>query len=220
MKQRPYTHYLFSIILIILGIGWLLDNLDVWNFWPVLGDWWPAFIILAGALSIRNNPRNPTGPAIVMLIGLGLLLQTVDAISFNVFTIFWPILIIVIGLLILLRRNRTIEGTDSDTVRAFVIFSGTEKRIISKQFKGGEVTAIFGGAKIDLRECRMAQNAAISVFAAFGGADIIVPKTCKVVTQGTPLFGGFEDKTSPDSGASDTLLLKGTALFGGVDIKN
>jgi hypothetical protein len=56
----------------------------------------------------------------------------------------------------------------------------------------------------------------------FGGVEVKVPQDWLVINRITPIFGGVEDKTSHPVGglASKKLVLRGCAVFGGVEIKN
>jgi len=54
----------------------------------------------------------------------------------------------------------------------------------------------------------------------WGGIEIKVPEDWVVVNFGTAILGGFENKTRPLPGASKRLVVTGTAIMGGVEVKN
>jgi len=61
----------------------------------------------------------------------------------------------------------------------------------------------------------------IDVFAFWGGIEIRVPEDWSVVTRVTPLLGGVEDQTRASQAAvSKRVEIRGTAIMGGVEIKN
>ena len=65
------------------------------------------------------------------------------------------------------------------------IFGGGTKIISSDNFKGGNITAIFGGSEINLTGCKLANgDQVIDVLMIFGGSTIIVPKEWNVVVKG------------------------------------
>jgi hypothetical protein len=104
------------------------------------------------------------------------------------------------------------------------IFSGG-KRTVKGDFKGGKLECIFGGFDINMRQAGMSADfAELEVNAIFGGAEIKVPESWEVVMRGAGIFGGFNDETAhPDPAAHPNpkrLILKGAAIFGGVEIKN
>jgi predicted membrane protein len=104
----------------------------------------------------------------------------------------------------------------------FVVFSGMEVRPRISNFRGGSVTAAFGGANIDLRDSALAQEGArLELTAAFGAIDLIIPQNWKLDIDGIPLFGGWSNKTSPSSATEGPVLtVRCLAMFGGIDVKN
>ncbi len=220
MEQESKAKLIFPIVLIVLGAGILLDNVGVWNFWNIVGDWWPLIIIIAG-LATWQGDKKATGPVITMIIGFILLLWTVDVIPAGFSGVFWPAMLIVIGIIILTKRSKDPTGaTDAERINIQAIFGGINKKVTSPSFKGGSVSAVFGGGELDLRQAHIQDKAVLNVTAVFGGCEIFVPKSIKINVQGTPILGGWEDKTSSDNQADKTLIIKGVAMFGGVEIKN
>ena len=82
--------------------------------------------------------------------------------------------------------------------------------------------AIMGGCEIDLRQAAIAADeASIDTFAMWGGIKIKVPQTWNVILQGFPFLGGFDDKTvKPSDPSAKRLVIRGTAIMGGVEITN
>jgi hypothetical protein len=63
----------------------------------------------------------------------------------------------------------------------------------------------------------------LDVVAIFGGVKIIIPPTWEVKSEVTAIFGGLDDKRAlmPYNGEERKIvIIKGIALFGGVDIRN
>jgi hypothetical protein len=103
------------------------------------------------------------------------------------------------------------------------IFSGAKRRIETKDFEGGEALAIFGGAEIDLRKAdTKREQVFIEANAIFGGIEIRVPETWRVILRGTGVFGGFNDETVQpmNDTKAPRLIVTGSAIFGGVNVKN
>jgi predicted membrane protein len=115
------------------------------------------------------------------------------------------------------RRKSSTDADFSDT--AFL--GGVERQDSSPAFRSGDATAVMGGIKLDLRNATMEGNeATIDVTAVMGGAEIYVPRTWTVVNHVTPILGGVTDHTHPSDGNTKRLIIEGTAVMGGVDIKN
>ena len=115
-------------------------------------------------------------------------------------------------------------GIGQGVLREDAIFSGGKRKVVSPDFKGGEVSCIFGGFDIDLRRAGMAGDSAVLVVnAVFGGCDIKVPESWDVVMEISAIFGGCDDKTlhpDPSLPGVKRLILRGSAVFGGIDVKN
>lgn len=115
------------------------------------------------------------------------------------------------------------EYSQDDFIDSTSIFSGTKKVILSKNFKGGDIVNIFGGSEIDLTQADMATPAVLEVTAIFGGATLIVPSNWAIKSEAVTIFGGIGDKRkiAPlTESPTKTLVLKGTMIFGGMEIKS
>ena len=216
-----------GLVVVTLGLIALLDNLGViqvesaWRFWPL-------FLIAIGTARLLRPAGNPgrfTG-FILVAIGLWFLLQNLGVMPFRLIH-FWPVLIVLVGLRLVWGglQQRAREGAPSESaarVSSFAMLGGTEHRSSAADFRGGDVTAVLGGSKIDLRNASLKSgDAVIDCFAMWGGIEIIVPRTWTVSVQGTPILGAFEDKTEqhPET-AGPRLVIRGVVIMGGVEIKN
>ena len=219
--------HIIGAILILLGTGFLLDQLDIWDFSGLLGTWWPTAIILIGVIQLVR--RSVPVIAGLIVIGIGVMLQSarLDVLPENLGSLIWPLIIILVGIGILFTTLKgRMRSHDEDAVNHFVAFGGLENRNESQNFRGGSVTALFGGAEIDMRNAQLAVGgASLDLAAAFGGIAIRVPENWKVRVSGLPLFGGWENNTVGSKGDDiDTepwaLDVKCLALFGGIEVKN
>jgi hypothetical protein len=71
-----------------------------------------------------------------------------------------------------------------------------------------------------MRQCGLTGEAVINVFAFWGGVTIKVPPDWTVILHGTPIMGGFEEKTATPPDDSKRLIVRGYAIMGGVEVKN
>lgn len=221
--KKSLAQLVFGILVVLVGLGFLLDSLNVANFGSIVAVWWPVVIILIGLVSLLSNPRVILWPIIIVAVGLALQLRELGWITFSIWSLLWPLAIIFFGFSILFKGNFTQkkQSYNAAVVDLFAGFSGHEAKNNSDDFKGGKTTAIFGGIGLDLREAKIKKDAKLDVFTAFGGLDLQVPDNWNVEVTGLPLFGGWDDKTrKPKDKNAPTLHITGTCIFGGVDIKN
>ena len=159
------------------------------------------------------------------MLVLGTLFLSFNFITFawHIFWKVWPAALILFGIWLIVRKRTVAEADDRDRVEIVSIFGGNERRVTSQSFRGGNVVCIFGGVDVDLGEARLAEGEQVlEVVAIFGGADIHVPEGSNVEVRGVAIFGGFTDKsgTRKDTSSENRLLVKGAALFGGVEVNN
>ncbi|MFN0081619.1 MAG: LiaF transmembrane domain-containing protein [Ferruginibacter sp.] len=116
------------------------------------------------------------------------------------------------------------KATDSsDYLKIDSVFSGVNRIILSKNFKGGKIACVFGGAEVDLMQADFTGNIVIKMDMVLGGAKIIVPQNWTVVNEIGGVFHGVDDKRRNNTVASDAnkvLTLKGSVVFGGVEIRS
>lgn len=161
------------------------------------------------------------------LIGLFLILWGAGILlGVNIWRFFWPLVLIVIGWR-LMSRDQHWEGTEKtkktgeNYIDEEVIFYGINKKYVTEKFGGGKITCVFGGGEIDLTQSKMEKDEEIlKVTAVFGGLKIRVPKNWRVETDITGVLGGFSNETENDKNKNKRLLVKGEAVFGGIDIVN
>lgn len=226
MNQEKKGHHNISIvgvILVFLGAVWVLNNLDIIDF--RFGTWWPLILIAVGLINLFGM-RKVNNPSAWIFIALGIifLLTTHDIFDWSDIWKFWPVILVIIGISLLFRREgKPIRGaSDEERFDETAIFWGFEKMITAKAFKGGTITAIFGGGEVDLRSAELAKDGAvIDITAIFGGVEIRIPESWAVETHTTGIFGGADNKCkNKEQREGQRVVINATAIFGGIDIKN
>ncbi|MAU33598.1 hypothetical protein CL689_00755 [Candidatus Saccharibacteria bacterium] len=223
MNTQSLARILTGSLIILAGIGALLDALGVFPFWAMARTWWPLAVILAGLLLLLKN-RHQFIWALALIAGGALLqLRSLEVVSFNVWALFWPVVIIAIGLSVLMNRTMASKATriqDTDDVSA--IFGGSETINTSKNYQGGKATAVFGGVVIDLRDAHIKKEATLNVFALCGGVEVKVPREWKIQPQVFPIIGGVESKSHSQKADDNApvLIITGTVALGGVEVRS
>ncbi len=222
MKQT-LIRIITGIIITAVGVGALLDALNLFSFWSWFGEWWPLLVILGGLLILVSDwRRNYIWATILVVIGTLSLLRNLEVVDFDFFSLIVPIIVIGAGLSILINNSTRakIDTTTKDSDDIAVFFSGTETSNRSKNYKGGKVSALFGGAMLDLRDAKLSGEATLDVFTFCGGVELRVPRDWKVIVKATSIAGGVENKAQGnDDDKAPVLVLTGSVLLGGVEIK-
>ena len=232
-----------GVFLLIIGLaallkGYLMPTLPSWLF-----SWQMLLIILGLFLGIRHNFRG--GPwFVLLLVGSAFLLREfypglIDA------RYIWPIVLIAMGAFLIFKPQRR-DGRwqerkdeanpdspaplpaqdgyhDDDVLDSTSVFGGVKKTIFSKNFRGGEIVNILGGAEINLSQSDIQGRVELEVTQIFGGTKLVVPPHWVVKPEMAAIFGGIDDKRSVHNTTIDhskVLILKGTSIFGGIDIRN
>jgi predicted membrane protein len=216
-------------VLILLGLLFTLDNLGYVDAGDIL-DYWPLVLIVIGVVKVRHPQHEGQRTLGYILIALGafFLFQIV---VFQHIRVAWPFVLVVIGGLLVwraLRRNS--PGSDrleapSASQSDFAFMGGVHRIVETPDFRGGYATAVMGAVELDLRGAKIVSSPAVlDVFALWGGIEITVSPDWKVDIQVVPILGGVENKArsmAPAAGGPEqVLIVRGTALMGGIEIKS
>jgi len=249
-KDREGGRVIGGLILVGVGAALLLRNtgffMSGWLFS------WPMILILVGIYSgFKHNFRNNSW---IILIGVGgFFLVTEFMPSLGLQPFFWPLLIIGAGILFIIRpgkrewlsmkdtansdqwkstpatftsgdasRPASVDSSNYLLVRS--VFSGVKKNIVSKNFQGGHISSVFGGAEIDLSQAEINSPVIIKFEVVFGGAKLVVPSHWSVQNEIDGIFHGVDDNRrfnpSANINPEKVLILKGSAVFGGIEIRS
>jgi len=242
-KRNYGARAVLGTFLVLIGGLYLLKSLEIIELnIPHIIFSGPFILFIVGLLILVNSRKKILGTIMMVVGGVWLIPRLFPWIDIDG-GIIVSIAIIGLGLYIILKhRNRSYLPEEStnpssnqhragdysirkDYIDDVAIFGGGQRVVYSEGFKGGNITAIFGGSEIDLTNCKLAEGTnIIEILAIFGGAEIHVPRDWHVIVNATPIFGGFSNKIIREPGLpvdlSRTLLIKGLAMFGGIEINS
>ena len=114
--------------------------------------------------------------------------------------------------------------TGEEVLDIAAVFGAVKKNIYSKNFRGGEMVSVFGGAEVNLSQANF-QTPQIEIESVqiFGGAKLIIPADWTIHNEAVAIFGGIEDKRPQPVAIpipEKVLVLKGFVMFGGIEIKS
>lgn len=225
--HRTQGRIFWGLLLICLGVLFLLDQMGRLDFGDLVGRFWPViFIIIGISILLSNNFKNVGSGIFFILFGAFFLLLRMRIFDRAVWHYIWPLAIIATGLWMLLRPawhpNRS-EASEvgGDDLAISQVFSGSARKVESQNFRGGKADVVFGSAEIDLRAARLAGGQATLVLSVvFGGIEVYVPRDWQVVLEGTPVLGSIDShKKAAAVPTTQTLTIKGSAVFGSIEVK-
>ena len=217
--------------LILIAVGAILITVNLGLIPHAISDWivsWKMLLIVIGLVLLATKTNKGPGIVLILIGGFFIAIDYFDNIYY-MHKLFWPSLIIFVGIMFLFRGKKGhVVGhsdviTDNDFIDDISIFGGGNKIITAKNFKGGKITSVFGGSTIDFSQANLANGVSeIDVVSLFGGSKLIVPRDWDIHLEVTAIFGGFADKRIVDPhiihNPSKKLIIKGVAIFGGGEL--
>lgn len=224
--MKEFNKILWGVVFILLGMIIGTNTLGFTNINIFFDGWWTLFLIIPAFIGLISN-QNKTSSFLVFVVGMFLLLDARDIISFAIiFQLIFPFFLILIGFSFFFSQNMKKEFThkinekNGDFGEKIVaIFSEVKTEKEEEEFKNCDVEAIFGSAKLDLRKAKINKSSFIKSSATFGRVTILVPDDVNVVVKSYPVFGEVRNIVSEVSKNKKTLLIDATAIFGEVVIK-
>jgi predicted membrane protein len=243
--ERPKNGTMFAFLLIAGGLLLLSFNTQFLNpAWKPFVFSWPMLLFVIGASYVCRN--HFTLGMILGAVGYFFLMEKASWIfsgdfAFEQFaSTYWPALMIVAGVLLLLgiltgcsgrfRRSycckepaATGENENSDgKINYHFVCSGTEQVILNPVFKGGSIDVICGGVELDLRRTSLAEgDTFLYVKAICGGVEITAPDHWEIELRSKAFVGGVYDSRAKDMAKDPArkLILIANAMFGGIEVK-
>lgn len=221
------SNLLWGILLIVIGIIFGLNALDITDINIFFDGWWTLFIIIPCFIDLFKE-KDKTGNIIGLVIGISLLLASNNIIDFNlIWKLAFPIALVIIGLSLIFKdtisskvKKEIKKLNKSNDKEFYATFGGQNLDFTNENFDGCNLNAVFGGIKCDLREAKLKKDAIINASAIFGGITIYVPNNVNVKVVSTPIFGGVSDERTKKATDSEiTLYINATCMFGGLEIK-
>lgn len=246
-SQDRYGRTVTGLFFVAVGLLLLAYKMGV-AFIPSWIFTWPCILIIIGIYTgIKTKFKNFSWVILTAIGTIFLIDQQTHDLNLNQYIL--PIAFIGIGLIFITRpRNRwkdeyrmnkhywknhwreamtaetqNVNTGDGEFVEINSVFGGAKKIIFSKNFKGAEINCFMGGAELDLSQADIQGTVTIEANQVFGGTKLIIPPHWDLKVEITSVFGGVEDKRPPVATTVDTtkvLILKGTSVFGGIDIRS
>jgi len=222
--MRKNTNLIWGCGLIILGIIFALNALEIVKINIFFDGWWTLFIIVPALKGVISS-QDKTGDIIMFVIGIFLLLASQDLIKFElIWKLMLPFILICFGVSLIFKNflNSKIpkKTLKKEGKEYFAIFSDQKFALDQNEAAGSKLTAVFGGLKLDLSDAKIKEDIVISALAVFGGVTIVLPENVDVKITASSVFGGANNKRkNKGSDFKVTVYINAFTMFGGVDIK-
>lgn len=247
-KRKHRSRLWVGLLLLVVGGTLFLKSLNL----LLVPGWlftWPVILMAIGLISGLVERFKGGFWLVCLFIGGIFLANELDP-TLRIERFIAPIIIFSIGLLLLLKPRqrrwrqwmhdhrqdfephaaRIVPGFDKnfasdrrDYVDITSVFGGVKKNILTKNLRGGDVTAFMGGSEINLTQADFSGEIRMDITNIFGGTKLIVPPTWIIHSDIVTIFGGVDDKRQLNGVTADpakTLILDGTCIFGGIEIRS
>ena len=221
---RPTPQLAFGVIVVLLGILFTLDNLNILHAGEYL-RYWPVLLLALGAYRLAEPGEPPNYVPGIIFVAVGMVFLA-NSLHFHLpVRRYWPLLLVLLGMAIIshaFRRTTAAGADDSSVMSAFAFLSGVQRSCRSQNFRAADFTAILGGCEIDMRQADIgAESAIINVFSFWGGIEIRVPDHWMVSAEILPIMGGCDDHAATHGeGPRKRLIVKGLVIMGGIEVRN
>jgi predicted membrane protein len=214
----------FGVFLVMLGSVLFLEQFGLAKFiniWFLFGLFWPLLLLIIGVM-LLSQKREWVG---LIFIAIGIAFLVSHIFNVNILMVIVALILMTVGVFTIMGKrvpfNASQSVTTDDQVNLINIFWGTDSKLTSQAFTGGNIACIFGGVKYDLRDVQTPQGGAkLEIECVFGGVELIVSPDTQVVNQGAALLGAWENKTTSSKTVKNVIELDGMVVFGGVEIRN
>jgi predicted membrane protein len=207
-----------------------LGGFSAWQLWPIVLVW-------GGLLRLFGQIRcggNVTCGLVLLAVGGGILANNFGLIDLK-WSVIWPALLILLGILIFIAtirtpgRRKSHKNADDlivdSTFDSSLVMGGREDEIHSKEFENANISVIMGGLELDMRNADIkGEEATLNIRVIMGGVELWVPEHWEVMSRISPVMGGVENKVRrrvvSDESPVKRLIIDGNIVMGGVEIQN
>lgn len=203
--------WFFGVIAILAGGFFLLPKLDIAGLGFIAQNGWPIALIVIGicilfkVLFHRNFGCHPHTPFHDDPENYGKFQRKIERRKE------WH------------SRKWKSRKNESGYIDRNCIFSGCKEKMDIKDFKGGEINSVFGGAELDFSDAQLAEGIHhLEINSVFGGIILYVPIDWNIEIRQNQVFGQFVDnrpKPGFEINENSTLIIEASSIFGGGEIK-
>lgn len=232
VSGRAQYPVVLGIFLIVVGLFWVLSKNDVLHFH--MKSWWPLILVGLGLMQLSG--RKKVGDFWGwMLLGFGayFFLAENGLIPRGYFSRYWPILLVLMGLWIIFGRKGPgccerdegkgrLSTSTGKEINEVALFNEVERNVVTEEFQGGTLTAIFEEIRIDLTGSQLADKGAVlEITSIFDNVELRIPDSWEVSIKSHEVFGKVKNRSSNSAPHSTQFLeVKASSIFSDIKIVN
>ena len=227
--MKKVSNLLWGIVLIVIGIIFGLNALDIADINIFFDGWWTLFIIVPCFIDLFTEDEK-TGSIIGLVIGVCLFLCCQEILDFEIILkLIVPVILVIIGVSLIFKDTmktkikeeiNKLNKKNPNSNEYCAMFGSQNINFSQEEFKGCELNAVFGGIKCDLTDSIIKNNAVINASAIFGGITIYAPEDVNIKVVSSSVLGGVSDERKVKAKDSKTTIyINASCIFGGVEIK-
>jgi len=211
------TKLIVGLFFAVAGLLMTADNLDLLDASRYL-RFWPVVLLVVGLIKLADPGRRLLG-VILTVVGASLLANFAGWVPITVFDL-WPLLLIAAGIGLVARAFGMRRADGQDARHIWAILSSPKIVSTNREFTGARIAAFMGGCELDLTQADIVDGpAVVECFAMMAGIEITVPDDWEVIGEVVPVMAGFEIKAAPAATPRRQLIVRGTALMAGIEVK-
>ena len=118
-----------------------------------------------------------------------------------------------------ISSKETVEIVEDAQIEFNTSFGGSIKYINSDNFQSARLRCSFGAMKVYFDNAVIENGqATVEIDVSFGGMELYIPRSWKVINNVAASFGGIDEKNHNDTASAPILNLVGKVSFSGVEI--
>jgi len=231
MNRQKIKKLIIGLVLLVLGVAWLGDAVNLWNFDLFFPGWWAALLMLCFFVSVVSDGPN-VGNVFFMLVFGAVVLKENHIIpeAVNIWLVAFALAVIIFGGKIIvdaLRGNKNVKhpeyeekfvsgSTASGGSHVNYTFAGETLRFAGQTIHDCSYSVSFGSLTLDFSGAYFAEDAYLSVAANFGEAKIILPPGVKADPQNSAAFASIKNQSEGNA----SVKCKFDCAFGCISVKN
>lgn len=229
MNRQKAKKIIIGLILLALGIAWLGNAVDLWDFSVFFPGWWAALVMICFFVSVIGDGPNVINVLGMLIFGAVVLKSNGMIPDFvNLWLVAFALAVILFGgkLMVSAFRGSRRGSLHNENVSdgnsvpegnsVSYAFASEILRFSGQTIHSCEYGVSFGSLTLDFSGAVFAEDASLSVSVNFGSAKILLPPGVKVSSQNRGMFASVQNHSE----GNVSIPCEFDCTFGSIDVKN